>query len=78
MSQKPHICEDCHQKESSLLPFKELGYPPHRIDTIVSTEVIGMIKKYTDFYIPILLEPGVGSKLPEPEEGAGKQEGSAQ
>jgi len=78
VSQKPHICEDCHQKESSLLPFKELGYPPHRIDAIVSTEVIGMIKKYTEFYIPILLEPGVGSKSPEPEEDAGKQEGSAQ
>jgi len=78
VSKKPHICEECHQKESPLLPFKELGYPPHRIDTIISTEVIGMIKKYTEFYIPILLEPGVGSKLPESEEDAGKQGDSAQ
>jgi DNA-directed RNA polymerase subunit M/transcription elongation factor TFIIS len=78
VSQKPYICEECHHKESSLLPFKELGYPPHRIDTIVSTEVIGMIKKYTEFYIPILLEPGVGSKFSESEEGADKQERSTE
>jgi hypothetical protein len=78
VSQKPYLCEECHQKESSLLPFKELGYPPHRIDAIISTEVIGMIKKYTEFFIPVLLEPGVGSKLPESPPDSANQEGSAQ
>ncbi len=62
VSQKPYACEECHQKEASLLPFEDLGYPKHRIDTIVSTEVIGMIKNYTEFYIPRLLDPGFGLK----------------
>lgn len=65
VSKKPYVCEDCHQKEQPLLPFRELGFPQHRIDTMVSNEVIGMIKKYTDFYIPLILEPGVGSTQPE-------------
>jgi len=62
VSQKPYACEECHQKEAPLLPFDDLGYPKHRIDTIVSTEVIGMIKNYTEFYIPRLLDPGFGLK----------------
>lgn len=57
VSKKPHLCERCHQKEDPILPFKELGYPQHRVDTIVSTEVIGMIKNYSKFYIPLLLDP---------------------
>jgi len=65
VSKKPYVCEDCHQKEAPLLPIKELGFPQHRIDTMLSNEVIGMIKKYTDFYIPLILDPGVGSKTPE-------------
>jgi hypothetical protein len=65
VSKKPYVCEACHQKEAPLLPFKELGFPQHRIDTMVSNEVIGMIKKYTDFYIPLILDPGVGSTAPE-------------
>ena len=44
----------------------ELGYPQHRIDTIISTEVIGMIKNYTKFYIPMMLEFDEGSQAPQP------------
>jgi len=62
VSKTPYICEDCHQVEAPLLPFESLGYSKKRIDTIVSTEVIGMIKKYTQFYLPHILEPGFGSK----------------
>lgn len=65
VSKTPYICEDCHQVEAPLLPFEALGYSKQRIDTVVSTEVIGMIKKYTRFYLPHLLEPGFGSKAGE-------------
>jgi hypothetical protein len=65
VSKTPYICEDCHQAEKPLLPFESLGYSKQRIDTIVSTEVIGMIKKYTQFYLPHILEPGFGSKASE-------------
>jgi hypothetical protein len=61
VSKKPYICEDCHQKEASVLPFEDLGYKSRRIDAFVGTEVIGMIKNYTKFYIPRMLEPGFGS-----------------
>jgi hypothetical protein len=67
VAKKSYSCEDCHQKEAPLLPFKELGFSSHRVEVIVSTEVIGMIKKYTQFYIPRILEPGFGSG------GAGQQ-----
>ena len=65
ISKKPYLCEQCHQKENPVLPLAELGYPQHRIDTIISTEVIGMIKNYTKFYIPMMLEFDEGSKAPQ-------------
>ncbi len=58
ISKRPHICEECHQKEKPLLPLADLGYPPKRINSITSTEVVGMIKKYTKFYMPKMLQPG--------------------
>jgi hypothetical protein len=58
ISKKPYLCEDCHQKEAPLLPFAELGYPQHKIDAFVSTEVIGMIEKYSQFYLPSILDLG--------------------
>jgi hypothetical protein len=62
VSKNPYICEDCHQKESPLLPLEELGYPKERVDSIISTEVVGMIKKYTEFYMPRMLQPGESKK----------------
>jgi hypothetical protein len=58
VSKKPHMCEDCHQKEAPLLPFEKLGYPKTRTDAFVSTEVVGMIRNYTKFYMPRILHPG--------------------
>jgi len=60
VSKTPYICEGCHQVEAPLLPFEDLGYSKQRIETFISTEVIGMIKKYTQFYLPHILEPGFG------------------
>ncbi len=62
VSKQPYICEDCHQKEKPLLPLEDLGYPKERIDSITSTEVVGMIKNYTEFYMPHMLQPGAGKK----------------
>jgi len=62
VSKQPYICENCHQKESPLLPFEDLGYSKERIDSLRSTEVVGMIKNYTQFYIPKMLHPGETKK----------------
>ncbi|RJQ43287.1 MAG: hypothetical protein C4538_12305 [Nitrospiraceae bacterium] len=58
VNKQPYVCEDCHRKDSPLLPFSELGYPKERIDSLTSTEVVGMIKNYTQFYMPRMLHPG--------------------
>ncbi len=58
VSKQPYICEDCHQKERPLLPLDDIGYPRERIESITSTEVVGMIKNYTKFYMPKMLLPG--------------------
>lgn len=62
VAKQPYICEDCHQKEKPLLPLADIGYPKERIDSITSTEVVGMIKNYTKFYMPKMLQPGEGPK----------------
>lgn len=62
VSEKPHVCEDCHQKDAPLLPFEALGYPKERINSLTSTEVVGLIKNYTKFYMPRMLHPGETQK----------------
>ena len=62
VSKEAYTCEDCHQKESPTLPFKDLGYKQTRIDAFLGTEVIGMIRNYTQFYIPRILHPGFESE----------------
>lgn len=58
VSKQAHTCEDCHQREAPLLPFEVLGYPKERINSLLGTEVVGMIKNYTQFYMPRMLHPG--------------------
>lgn len=59
VSPKPYLCEDCHQKEAPILPYEELGYKKKRIDAFENTEVVGMIRNYTKFFIPKMLHPGL-------------------
>ncbi|GBE04006.1 hypothetical protein BMS3Abin09_00930 [bacterium BMS3Abin09] len=62
VSKKPVQCEECHQKDNPLLPFEAIGYPKERVDSITSTEVVGMIKNYTKFYMPKMLTPEEAKK----------------
>jgi len=65
ISEKPYLCEDCHRKKDSLIPFESLGYSKKRADLLVSTEVVGMIKDYTQFYVPRILHPGLSDSEAE-------------
>jgi len=65
VSKKPYLCEDCHQKEAPVLPYEELGYKEKRIDAFEGTEVIGMIRNYTKFFIPKMLHPGLSDNEAE-------------
>lgn len=62
VDKQPYMCEDCHQKENPILPLEAIGYSKERIDSITSTEVVGMIKNYTKFYMPKMLQPGEQKK----------------
>ncbi len=62
ISKKPYSCEDCHKKKSPVLLYRNLGYPQKRINAFLGTEVIGMIKNYSEFYMPRILNPGFGEE----------------
>ncbi|MEW8030148.1 MAG: hypothetical protein AB2792_16605 [Candidatus Thiodiazotropha sp.] len=52
-------CDDCHTAEKTpYLPYEELNFSPQRIADISGTEVVGMINKYKNFYLPNLLQDG--------------------
>lgn len=59
MSEKPVTCDNCHTltADESYIPLKEVGYPEHRIVRIIGNEVVGMIEKYKEFYLPEFLKP---------------------
>lgn len=61
VNKKPIECDQCHNSEKQYIPFAELGYPPRRVDELTATSVVGMIEKYSEFWIPHLLAPGTGS-----------------
>ncbi len=56
ISSRPVFCDECHRKKG-YLDFEKLLYPPHRIEILTSTEVVGMIKKYKEFYLPTMFDP---------------------
>ncbi|MCF6282174.1 MAG: hypothetical protein L3J28_08170 [Candidatus Polarisedimenticolaceae bacterium] len=62
INDKPLLCDGCHtaDKEKAYLPFVQLGYPNRRMHDLTSTEVVGMIEKYQEFYMPKFLLPGDG------------------
>jgi len=49
-------CEACHNNTEPYLPLAELGYPPRRVEELTNTAVVGMIKKYEEFWIPNLIK----------------------
>ncbi len=60
VNEQPLLCDGCHTQKTPYLPFAELGYPRHRINDLTSTEVVGMVQKYKEFYIPKFMLPEGG------------------
>ena len=52
---KGYDCKTCHT-EKSILNLKELGFSDKRIEDLTTLEIIGIITKYEDFYLPQFFE----------------------
>ncbi len=50
-----HECFKCHT-ENSILHFKELGFTRSRILNLIQLDVVGMLQRYDEFYLPELFE----------------------
>ena len=58
VNEEPIECEACHNDTAQYIPFADLGYPPRRLEELTTTAaVVGMIKKYREFWIPSILTP---------------------
>lgn len=62
VNKEPLECDACHNPDHQYIPFAELGYPPRRLEELTNSAVIGMIKKYREFWIPSILAPGQGRR----------------
>ena len=53
-----YVCKTCHI-EKSLLDLKALGFAANRIENLKTLDVVGMLSKYDEFYMPELFsDPG--------------------
>ena len=53
---KGRFCSRCHINETeSFIPFRELGFTDRRIQDLTNLNIIGLVEKYKDFYMPDLM-----------------------
>jgi len=53
---KGRFCTRCHtSEEESFLPLKQLGFSEQRIYDLTNLNIIGLVQKYKNFYMPNLL-----------------------
>ncbi|VAX08568.1 hypothetical protein MNBD_GAMMA25-826 [hydrothermal vent metagenome] len=54
---KGRFCDRCHAAEDkSFLPFRELGFSEQRIFDVTNLNIIGVVSKYKNFYLPNLFK----------------------
>ena len=49
---KGYECKECHNDKKSILNFKKLGFSEQRISDLTTLEIVGIITRYEDFYLP--------------------------
>jgi hypothetical protein len=80
VSPKGRFCSRCHAEENrSYIPFRELGFSERRTRDLTNLNMIGMVQKYKNFYMPSLMrsdkslpstETLTGSDRPAPKSGS--------
>jgi len=54
---KGRSCSICHTDEDkSYLPFRALGFSDQRIQDVTNLNIIGIVEKYSEFYLPDLMK----------------------
>ncbi|MCU7924684.1 MAG: hypothetical protein KZQ88_18500 [Candidatus Thiodiazotropha sp. (ex Dulcina madagascariensis)] len=54
------FCTKCHtQEEESFIPFDKLGFSRERIYDLTNLNIIGLVQKYKQFYMPDIMERDV-------------------
>ncbi len=60
---KGRFCDRCHAPEDkSFLPFRKLGFSEQRIFDVTNLNILGVVKKYKQFYLPNLFRKESGNK----------------
>lgn len=55
VSPKGRFCSRCHApEEESYIPFRKLGFSAQRTSDVTNVNLIGIVEKYRDFYLPNL------------------------
>jgi hypothetical protein len=53
---KGHKCKRCHTEVTkSYLPLQELGFSVQRVEELTNLNIVGIVDKYEDFYMPSLM-----------------------
>ena len=70
---KGRFCSRCHTDESeSYLPFRALGFSDQRITDLTNLNLIGIVEKYREFYLPELMkETNQNPTTESPSDAAG-------
>ena len=57
VSPKGRFCSRCHTPEDeSYLPFRQLGFSDQRVRDVTNLNLVGIVEKYREFYLPKLFE----------------------
>lgn len=53
------FCTRCHTEEGkSLIPFRKLGFSDQRVTALTNLNIVGIVQKYKEFYIPSIFYNG--------------------
>lgn len=53
------FCTRCHAPEQeSYVPFRKLGFSDKRIEAVTHLNIVGIVQKYRDFYLPMIFDKG--------------------
>ncbi len=59
---KGRFCTRCHtDEEKSYIPFRSLGFSDQRIENVTNLNIVGIVEKYREFYMPNLFNEKTSS-----------------